>query len=142
MVAFINLNNLNVLILGIIGTLSRLAYYLEYALADHTWVLYLGNILGSIGGTVPAVCKIIIASIAEPAQLGKLNTFVALLEALLPLAFVPVFDQVWRLTSNTFPGLNFLITSAVLVINLVMFLIVTDLRLKRKQTIIEPEVNE
>ena len=139
LVGFINLTSLNVLILGVIGTISRLAYYLEYALADHTWVLYFGNALGAIGGTVPAACKIIIASIAEPSQLGKLNTFVALLESLIPLAFVPVFDQVWKMTSSKFPGLNFLITSGVLVIILCMFLIISALRLLGKSTKIKQE---
>ena len=39
------------------------------------------------------------AGIVEPAELGKLNTFVALLEAIIPLAFVPVFDQVHKTSS-------------------------------------------
>ena len=128
LVAIINFTSLDVLIIGIIGTISRLAYYLEYSLADQYWVLNLGNILGSIGGTVPAACKIIIASIVEPAQLGKINTFVALLEALLPLGFVPVFDWVWRTTNSTDPGLSFLVTAGVLVIILILFCFVTFLR--------------
>ena len=50
---------------------------------------------------MPSCCKILMAAIVQPAELGKLNTFVALLEAVIPLAFVPVFDQV-RKNSSTF----------------------------------------
>ena len=60
------------------------------------------------------MCKIIIARIATPAELGKLNTFVALLESLIPLAFVPLFDQLWKLSLLSYPGLNFLITAGIL----------------------------
>ena len=140
LVGLINLTSLNVLVIGVIGTISRLAYYLEYALAGKYWVLNLGNTLGAFGGTVPAVCKIIIASIAEPAQLGRINTFVALIEALLPLAFVPVFDQVWRTTSSTEPGLNFLITSGVLVLILFLFVIVSVLTNSRKRSTVKEDL--
>ena len=49
---------------------------------------------------MPSCCKILMAAIVEPAELGKLNTFVALLEAVIPLAFVPVFDQVNKASST------------------------------------------
>ena len=73
---------------------------------------------------MPSVCKVIIAKIAEPSQLGKINTFVALLEALIPLAFVPVFDQVWRFSLSWFPGLDFLITAGVLGVIFLLLLVI------------------
>ena len=128
LIFMINFTDMNVLVIGLIGTISRLGYYLEYALACKLWVLYLGNSLGAFGGTIPAVCKIIMARIVDPSDLGKLNTFVALIEALLPLAFVPIFDQVWKLTSSVWPGLSFLITSGVLFIILIMFTILSTIK--------------
>ena len=83
-------------------------------------------------GTVPSVCKIIIASIATPAELGKLNTFVALLESLIPLAFVPLFDQLWKLSLLSYPGLNFLITAAILGFIFLLLLVICVLPLTDK----------
>ena len=76
--------------------------------------------------------KIIIASIATPAELGKLNTFVALLESLIPLAFVPLFDQLWKLSLLSFPGLNFLITAAILGFIFLLLLVICVLPLTDK----------
>ena len=83
-----------------------------------------------ITGTVPSVCKIIIARIATPAELGKLNTFVALLESLIPLAFVPLFDQLWKLSLLTYPGLNFLITAGILGVIFLLLLVICALPLR------------
>ena len=83
-----------------------------------------------LSGTVPSVCKIIIARIATPAELGKLNTFVALLESLIPLAFVPLFDQLWKLSLLSYPGLNFLITAGILGVIFLLLLIICALPLK------------
>ena len=121
-----------VLLLGSLATVSRLGYYAEYGVAGQgqAWVLQLGNWIGSLGGTVPATCKILMAGIASPDQLGKLNTWVAVLESLIPLALVPVFDTVWRLTGKTWPGADFLITAGLLIIILALFAVVAMLRRK------------
>ena len=81
---------------------------------------------------MPSVCKIIIARIATPAELGKLNTFVALLESLIPLAFVPLFDQLWKLSLLTYPGLNFLITAGILGVIFLLLLVICALPLTDK----------
>ena len=86
----------------------------------------------SLSGTVPSVCKIIIARIATPAELGKLNTFVALLESLIPLAFVPLFDQLWKLSLISYPGLNFLITAGILGVIFLLLLVICALPLRDK----------
>ena len=87
----------------------------------------------SRSGTLPPVCKIIIARVVEPSELGKLNTFVTLLEALIPLAFVPVFDWLWKLSAFIFPGLDFLVTASILGIIFLLLLIVCALLLKSEK---------
>ena len=84
-------------------------------------------------GTLPPVCKIIIARLVEPYELGKLNTFVTLLEALIPLAFVPVFDWLWRMSASSFPGLDFLVNAAILGTIFLLLLIVCALLLKSEK---------
>ena len=93
---------------------------------------HLSSIKPKFSGTVPSVCKIIIARIAEPAELGKLNTFVALLESLIPLAFVPLFDQLWKISLLSYPGLDFLITAGILGVIFVLLLVICALPLKDK----------
>ena len=79
---------------------------------------------------MPPICKIIIARIVEPSELGKLNTFVALLQALIPLAFVPVLDRLWRSSAETFPGLDFLVTSSIDGVIFLLLLLVCALQIK------------
>ena len=81
-------------------------------------------------GAVPPICKIIIARIVEPSELGKLNTFVALLQALIPLAFVPVLDRLWKSSAETFPGLDFLVTSSIDGVIFLLLLLVCALQTK------------
>ena len=81
---------------------------------------------------MPPICKIIIARIVEPSELGKLNTFVALLQALIPLAFVPVLDRLWKNSAETFPGLDFLVTSSIDGVIFLLLLLVCALQMKNE----------
>ena len=61
-----------------------------------------------------------------------MNTFVALLESLIPLAFVPLFDQLWRLSISSFPGLVFLVTAGILAVIFLFILVICVLQLRNK----------
>ena len=121
----------------------------RYALAKTKLALYLGNAIGTFGGkkrkkqvfevlisctgTLPPVCKIIIARVVDSSELGKLNTFVTLLEALIPLAFVPVFDRLWIISADKLPGLDFLVTAGIFGIIFILLVIVCGLLLKSEK---------
>ena len=121
----------------------------RYALAKTKLALYLGNAIGTLGGmkrkkqafevlisctgTLPPVCKIIIARVVDSSELGKLNTFVTLLEALIPLAFVPVFDRLWIISADSLPGLDFLVTAGIFGIIFILLVIVCGLLLKSEK---------
>ena len=119
----------------------------RYALAKTKFALYLGNAIGTFGGkkrkqqtfefsctgTLPPVCKIIIARVVESSELGKINTFVTLLEALIPLAFVPVFDRLWIISADNLPGLDFLVTAGIFGIIFILLVIVCGLLLKSEK---------
>ena len=87
----------------------------------------------SCTGTLPPVCKIIIARVVDSSELGKINTFVTLLEALIPLAFVPVFDRLWIISADNLPGLDFLVTAGIFGIIFILLVIVCGLLLKSEK---------
>ncbi|XP_004930683.2 lysosomal proton-coupled steroid conjugate and bile acid symporter SLC46A3 [Bombyx mori] len=96
-------------IIGVISCTSKILAGFMYAFATKTWHIYLAPLIEIFNGTSFIAMRSMISKLVERDELGKVNSFFGLAEAMMPLIYAPMYTTVYTATIKSFPGAFFLL---------------------------------
>jgi len=103
--------------IGILATCSKVISLVVMSIAWNGWVLFLGACLGFLSAFAAIVIRSMLSKCVNKADLGKIYSLLASLEAAVPLFASPLFTIVYTSTLETFPGAVFLVQAAIFVVS-------------------------
>lgn len=68
-----------------------------------------------LNGTMAVIAKSMLSKLCPPEDFGKMFSFLAVIELLVPLLFDPTYSTIYEHTMDTFPGGVFLLSAALTV---------------------------
>lgn len=95
--------------LGILSSASKILASLVYTFAPSPGVFYIGAIVEMLNGTSFIAMRSIVSKLVSPDELGKINSLFGVCEALMPLAYGPMYSLVYTSTIDYVPGAFFLL---------------------------------
>ena len=111
--------------MGILSTLSWMNYNLVTGLGNSADVFYFGAVVGFLGiSSNVAVRSIISKTMNSKTNGGMLFSLLASIEALVPLVFSPLIVWLYSRFLGVFPGIVYLVTSGVLLLNILIFTLI------------------
>ncbi|XP_055938688.1 proton-coupled folate transporter-like [Argiope bruennichi] len=109
--------------LGLMGVFSMMAKYTFFAFAHYgVYLYYLGNATGYLNGLVPLAVRSSLSKVAERDELGKVFSFLATCEAIVPMVGTVVITKVFNATIDIFPSVSYLMIVGLLLLPLGTFL--------------------
>ncbi|XP_063839382.1 proton-coupled folate transporter-like [Ostrinia nubilalis] len=125
--------------LGIISTVSKIAASFVYCFAPNETIFFIGPMVEILNGTSMLALRSIFSKLVAADEIGKVNSIIGLTETLMPLAYVPLYTQVYTATMEVLPGAVFLLGAAMTLPAVVVFiwLFVEHRRGLRKKPVIE-----
>ncbi|XP_063839381.1 lysosomal proton-coupled steroid conjugate and bile acid symporter SLC46A3-like [Ostrinia nubilalis] len=125
--------------LGIISTVSKIAASFVYCFAPNETIFFIGPMVEILNGTSMLALRSIFSKLVAADEIGKVNSLIGLTETLMPLAYVPLYTQVYTATMEVLPGAVFLLGAAMTLPAVVVFiwLFVEHRRGLRKKPVIE-----
>lgn len=108
--------------IGVLSCTSKILSSFVYAFATTTWAIYLAPIVEILNGTSFIAMRSIASKLVPPEELGKVNSLFGVCEALMPLAYGPMYSAVYASTMNTLPGAFFLLGGALTLPAVLIFL--------------------
>ncbi|CAG5046466.1 unnamed protein product [Parnassius apollo] len=96
-------------IIGVISCTSKILSGFMYAFASKTWHIYLAPLIEIFNGTSFIAVRSMVSKLVEKDELGKVNSFFGVAEAMMPLVYAPMYTTVYAATLKTFPGAFFLL---------------------------------
>ncbi|KAJ8371936.1 hypothetical protein AAFF_G00298480 [Aldrovandia affinis] len=88
---------------------SRGVSYILLAFSTNTWMVFLVALVGAPAGITQAVIRSLSSAIVEPDEQGAMFSFMASMEALCILVAASIFNGIYPLTLESFPGLVFIL---------------------------------
>ncbi|CAG5049234.1 unnamed protein product [Parnassius apollo] len=131
--------NIDDRIIGAFACLSRIAAGVLYAMAPNRTVYFLGPILDMFSSAGATSLRSIATKLIEADEVGKMSSLISISEALVPVIYSPVYSKVYLSTLSTLPGAFYLISAALAVPAMGVFL--TLLILRRNQVIGDSQAN-
>lgn len=64
-----------------------------------------------LNGTMAVVAKSMLSKLCSPDDFGKMFSFLAVIELLVPLFFDPTYSTIYQHTMDTFPGSVFILSA-------------------------------
>ncbi|XP_031763048.2 solute carrier family 46 member 3-like isoform X2 [Galleria mellonella] len=109
-------------IIGVISCTSKILSGFMYAFATKTWQIYIAPLVEIFNGTSFIAMRSMVSKLVERDELGKVNSFFGLAEAMMPLVYAPMYTTVYTATIKSFPGAFFLLGGGLTVPAVVIFL--------------------
>ena len=81
------------------------------------WVLFVGSCLGFLSAFAAIVIRSLLSKCVSPAELGKIFSLLASLEAAVPLFAAPLFSLVYTATLDSWPGAVFAVQAGIFVLS-------------------------
>ncbi|KAL0840661.1 hypothetical protein ABMA28_015857 [Loxostege sticticalis] len=107
--------------LGIISTVSKISASFVYAFAPNETIFFIAPMVEILNGTSMLALRSIFSKLVASDELGKVNSIIGLTENLMPLAYVPLYTQVYTATMEVLPGAVFLLGAAMTLPAVVVF---------------------
>ncbi|XP_050352811.1 uncharacterized protein LOC126775093 [Nymphalis io] len=126
-------------IIGVVACVSRIAASLVYALAPSRTVYFLGPVLDMFSAAGATSLRSIATKLVKADEVGKTSSLISISEALVPVIYSPVYSKVYLSTLSTFAGAFYLISAALAVPAIVLYL---SLFILRKREIEESKSTE
>ncbi|XP_026494260.1 uncharacterized protein LOC113399360 [Vanessa tameamea] len=115
-------------IIGVVACVSRIAASLVYALAPSRTVYFLGPVLDMFSAAGATSLRSIATKLVKADEVGKTSSLISISEALVPVIYSPVYSKVYLSTLSTFSGAFYLISAALAVPAIVLYLSLFILR--------------
>lgn len=96
-------------IIGVISCTSKILSGFMYAFATKTWHIYVAPLIEVFNGTSFIAMRSMISKLVDKDELGKVNSFFGVAEAMMPLIYAPMYTTVYTATLKTFPGAFFIL---------------------------------
>ncbi|XP_013192361.1 probable peptidoglycan muropeptide transporter SLC46 [Amyelois transitella] len=109
-------------IIGVISCTSKILSGFMYAFATKTWHIYIAPLIEIFNGTSFIAMRSMVSKLVDKDELGKVNSFFGLAEAMMPLVYAPMYTTVYTATLKSFPGAFFLLGGGLTVPAVVIFL--------------------
>lgn len=109
-------------IIGVISCTSKILSGFMYAFATKTWQIYIAPLIEIFNGTSFIAMRSMVSKLVERDELGKVNSFFGVAEAMMPLVYAPMYTSVYTATIKTFPGAFFLLGGGLTVPAVLIFL--------------------
>ncbi|KAG8197165.1 hypothetical protein JTE90_011325 [Oedothorax gibbosus] len=107
--------------LGLIGTTSTFLKFLGIGLSWRQTTYHIANLLGLLSACAPLAVRSRISKIVSNDDLGKVFSFVATSESLLPVLTTVLTSQIFNVFLNTFPGMPYIVLAVFLLIPFSVF---------------------
>jgi len=107
---------------GILSSCSKIVSLLIMSVAWNGWVLFVGSVCGFLSAFSSIVIRSMLSKCVTKAELGKIFSLLASLEAAVPLFAAPLFTFVYTKTLETWPGAVFAVQAGIFLIAAVGFL--------------------
>ncbi|KAG5672986.1 hypothetical protein PVAND_003070 [Polypedilum vanderplanki] len=91
-------------IVGIIALISKITASFVYLLATKSWQFYVAPLVEFVSGSSFIAMRSIASKLVKSDELGKVNSLFGVAEGIVPLIYVPLYTQVYRMTINKWPG--------------------------------------
>ncbi|GIY63757.1 uncharacterized protein CEXT_306091 [Caerostris extrusa] len=109
--------------IGVMGVVSTMVKYIAYAFAHYgVYIYYIGNACGVLNGLVPLTIRSVISKIAEKDELGRVFSFLATCESIVPMLGTVMITKVFNATLNVYPNVTYLMVVGLLTLPLGTFL--------------------
>jgi len=108
-------------IIGILATLFTVASLVVQSLSTTPNIFMLGLVLGMMGGQISVAIRSLLSKVTPVAELGKVYSLLAGLEAAVPLAASPLFSVIYNNTLDTFVGCVFLVEAGLVGASTIVF---------------------
>ncbi|CAL8100593.1 unnamed protein product [Orchesella dallaii] len=107
--------------LGVISCISQIAGSFIYAFAHEEFMMYIAPAVDILNGTMIIAARTMISKIIPIPEMGKVNSFVAVIDSTTPLWGNPMYNAIYRGTLENFPGAFFCVSAALTLPPLVLF---------------------
>lgn len=91
-------------LIGIIGSVSIILKNIFLAIAYQLWLYYMSNFFGSLNGLGNLAVRSLMSKLVPEDELGKVFSFLATCEAIVPLLGSSVILKIFNATIKIFPG--------------------------------------
>jgi len=98
---------------GILASCSKIVSLLITSVAWNGWVLFAGSVSGFISAFSSIVIRSMLSKCVTKAELGKIFSLLASLEAAVPLFAAPLFTYVYTHTLETWTGAVFIVQAGI-----------------------------
>ncbi|XP_071034459.1 probable peptidoglycan muropeptide transporter SLC46 isoform X1 [Parasteatoda tepidariorum] len=109
-------------LIGIIGSVSIIGKNVFLAFAYELWLFYISNIFGFLNGMGNLAVRSLISKIVPENELGRVFSFLATCESIVPLLGSLVIAKIFNATIKIFPGACYLSATVFLLLPLGTFL--------------------
>ncbi|XP_049870991.1 solute carrier family 46 member 3-like [Pectinophora gossypiella] len=109
-------------IIGVISCTSKILSGFMYAFSTKTWQIYIAPLIEIFNGTSFIAMRSMVSKLVDKDELGKVNSFFGLAEAMMPLVYAPMYTTVYTATIKSFPGAFFLLGGGLTVPAVLIFL--------------------
>ncbi|XP_045449252.1 solute carrier family 46 member 3-like [Melitaea cinxia] len=109
-------------IIGVISCMSKILSGFMYAFSTKTWQIYIAPLIEIFNGTSFIAMRSMVSKLVGKDELGKVNSFFGVAEAMMPLVYAPMYTTVYSATIKTFPGAFFLLGGGLTVPAVLIFL--------------------
>ncbi|XP_053614631.1 uncharacterized protein LOC128677657 [Plodia interpunctella] len=110
-------------IIGVVACLSRIAASVIYALAPSRTIYFLGPVLDMFSSAAATSLRSIATKLVQADEIGKTSSLISISEALVPVIYSPVYSKLYLSTLTTFAGAFYLISAALAVPAIVIFIL-------------------
>ncbi|ODN00650.1 Proton-coupled folate transporter [Orchesella cincta] len=107
--------------LGVISCISQIAGSFVYAFAHKDYMMYVAPAVDILNGTMIIAARTMISKVIPIPEMGKVNSFVAVIDSTTPLWGNPMYNAIYRGTLENFPGAFFCVSAALTLPPLVLF---------------------
>jgi len=102
--------------IGILATCSKIISLVIMSIAWNGWVLFAGSVSGFLSAFSSIIIRSMLSKCVTKAELGKIFSLLASLEAAVPLFAAPLFTYVYTQTINSWTGAVFIVQAGIFVI--------------------------
>ncbi|KAK9879367.1 hypothetical protein WA026_004215 [Henosepilachna vigintioctopunctata] len=118
--------------LGIVGLTGSVVGNMVYAFAPNGFIFYLGIFCDFFRIATYVATRSIMAKLVPPDELGQSNSVFGVCEAITPVIFGPLYTTIYNYTIQFFPGMYFLVTTAMkILVSSCLYICIYWLRLKK-----------
>lgn len=107
--------------LGLVGTTSTILKFLGIGLAWKTAVFHAANLMGLLSPCASLAARSRISKVVSNDDLGKVFSFVATAESLLPVLTTVLISQIFNAFLNIYPGMPYLVLAIFLLLPFSVF---------------------